>query len=108
MSDEPKLLESGPPAKWNRRSSFSLAPIGYDEGRAFLENLARQNLSPRLREAVEEGLAAIDRTQHMTLGAWIMFAVGVILLFGGSALAVSIAIRRGKPHIYSADSAGEP
>ncbi len=28
MSDTPKLLDSGPPAKWNRRSAFILAAIG--------------------------------------------------------------------------------
>jgi|GEM_PF-5317568 len=86
----------------------ALAPIGYDEGRAFLRNLARQDLSPGLRKAVEEGLATIDRTQYMTPGAWIMFAIGVILLFGGSVLFISIAIRRGKKHIFSDESDGEP
>ncbi|HUT98767.1 MAG TPA: MetS family NSS transporter small subunit [bacterium] len=86
----------------------ALAPFGYDEGRAFLQKLARENLSPRLHEAVEEGLATIDRTQHMTPGAWIMFTVGVIILFGGSALFISIALKRGKKHVFSDESDGEP
>ncbi|OGD72495.1 MAG: hypothetical protein A2Y64_03080 [Candidatus Coatesbacteria bacterium RBG_13_66_14] len=86
----------------------ALAPIGYDEGRAFLRGLAREDLSPSLREAVEEGLAAIDHTQNISLGAWIMFAVGVILLFGGLAISITISIRRGKKHVFSDESDGEP
>jgi hypothetical protein len=86
----------------------ALAPIGYDEGRALLKSLTRQDLSPRLREAVEEGLAAIDQTQNISLGAWIMFAVGVLLLFGGLALSISLSIRRGKKHVFSDESDGEP
>ncbi|MCK4593907.1 HEAT repeat domain-containing protein [bacterium] len=86
----------------------ALAPIGYDEGRDFLERLSRSSgLSPRLKAAIEEGLETIERTQYMTPGAWIMFAVGVILLFGGSAWFVRIALRRGKKHIFSDESGGE-
>jgi hypothetical protein len=102
LADDPGLPEGVRAA-----AVTALAPIGYDEGRAFLEDLARRDLPPRLREAVEAGLATIDRTQNMTAGAWIMFAVGVILLFGGSALFISIALRRGKKHIFSDEADGE-
>lgn len=86
----------------------ALAPIGYDEGRAFLQSLARDDLSPGLRKAVEDGLETIDRVRNITPAAWVMMAVGVIILFGGSALFVSIALRRGKKHVFSDDSGGEP
>ncbi len=86
----------------------ALAPIGYDVGCDFLERLSRSSdLSPRLKVAIEEGLETIERTQYMTPGAWIMFAVDVIILFGGSAWFVLIALRRGKKHVFSDGPGGE-
>jgi HEAT repeat protein len=81
---------------------IALAPIGYDEGREFLEDLLESPGTPTmLVEAAREGLEIIDRTQRLTPGAWIMFAIGVLLLFGGSALFISIALRRGKKHVFT-------
>ncbi len=80
----------------------ALAPIGYDEGRDFLKRLSRSSgHSPRLKVAIEEGLETIERTQYMTPGAWIMLAIGIILLFGGSAWFIRIALKRGKKHVFS-------
>jgi len=103
LADDPGL-----PDEVRAAAVTALAPIGYDEGRAFLQSLAREDLSPGLRKAVEDGLETIDRTRYMTPAAWVMMAIGVIILFGGSALFVSIALRRGKKHVFSDDSDGNP
>lgn len=82
----------------------ALAPIGYDEGRAFLEGFIAETDSSRLAEGAAAALELLEETASMTTGAWIMLALGFILLFGGAVFFVIIAVRRSTPHVFSDDS----
>lgn len=79
----------------------TLAPIGYDEGRAFLEEQLAAADSPALRTGAAAALELLDQTAVMTPGAWIMLALGFLLLFGGAVLFIIIATRRATPHVFS-------